>query len=214
MSGPLDIYKTQVRILWEWRGGPWALVKRLVDHAGRVGDRVLADRLAAAEHHRRPRPRPRSSPSSWSWPCSTRSSAQSSWRSSPPVADPDRRPRPGPPDRRLPDRAQRGPGRPRRRLRAGPGRLVRVRDHQHGPDRRSWASTAATRSTGCSSSGLLIKGSAPPERQARARHHPDRRARPPDPRRSDARRLGQHDGRAGSATAATSCRAGRRSCRR
>ena len=29
MSGPLDFYKMQVRILWEWRGGPWALVKRL-----------------------------------------------------------------------------------------------------------------------------------------------------------------------------------------
>ena len=29
MSGPLDFYQTQVRILWEWRGGPWALVKRL-----------------------------------------------------------------------------------------------------------------------------------------------------------------------------------------
>jgi len=26
----VDFYKTQIRILWEWRGGPWALVKRLV----------------------------------------------------------------------------------------------------------------------------------------------------------------------------------------
>jgi uncharacterized membrane protein YvlD (DUF360 family) len=29
MSNLIDFYKTQVRILWEWRGGPWALVKRL-----------------------------------------------------------------------------------------------------------------------------------------------------------------------------------------
>ncbi len=26
----IDFYKTQARVLWEWRGGPWALVKRLV----------------------------------------------------------------------------------------------------------------------------------------------------------------------------------------
>jgi uncharacterized membrane protein YvlD (DUF360 family) len=26
----LDLYKTQVRILWNWRGGPWALTKRIV----------------------------------------------------------------------------------------------------------------------------------------------------------------------------------------
>ena len=30
MSNLIDLYKTQVRILWEWRGGRWALVKRLV----------------------------------------------------------------------------------------------------------------------------------------------------------------------------------------
>ncbi len=30
MSGLLEFYKTQARVLWEWRGGPWALVKRLV----------------------------------------------------------------------------------------------------------------------------------------------------------------------------------------
>jgi uncharacterized membrane protein YvlD (DUF360 family) len=26
----LDLYKTQVRILWNWRGGPWALTKRIL----------------------------------------------------------------------------------------------------------------------------------------------------------------------------------------
>jgi uncharacterized membrane protein YvlD (DUF360 family) len=30
MQNLIDFYKTQVRILWEWRGGRWALVKRLV----------------------------------------------------------------------------------------------------------------------------------------------------------------------------------------
>jgi uncharacterized membrane protein YvlD (DUF360 family) len=30
MSNPIDFYKTQVRILWEWQGGPWALIKRLL----------------------------------------------------------------------------------------------------------------------------------------------------------------------------------------
>ncbi len=29
MQNVLDFYKTQVRILWEWRGGRWAMVKRL-----------------------------------------------------------------------------------------------------------------------------------------------------------------------------------------
>ena len=29
MRNLVDFYKTQVRILWEWRGGPWAMVKRL-----------------------------------------------------------------------------------------------------------------------------------------------------------------------------------------
>ncbi len=30
VSNLIDFYKTQFRILWEWQGGPWALVKRLV----------------------------------------------------------------------------------------------------------------------------------------------------------------------------------------
>ena len=30
MGSILDLYKTQVRILWNWRGGPWALTKRIV----------------------------------------------------------------------------------------------------------------------------------------------------------------------------------------
>ena len=25
----LDLYRTQLRVLWEWRGGPLALTKRL-----------------------------------------------------------------------------------------------------------------------------------------------------------------------------------------
>ena len=61
---------------------------------------------------------------------------------------------------------------------------------------------------------LMVQRSAGPYGQARPRDHPDRRPRPSDPGRPDARRLGQHDGRAWSATAPTSSRAGRRSCRR
>ena len=30
MSRIVDLYATQLRILWRWRGGPFALVKRLV----------------------------------------------------------------------------------------------------------------------------------------------------------------------------------------
>ena len=30
MGRLIDFYATQARILWEWRGGPWALFKRLV----------------------------------------------------------------------------------------------------------------------------------------------------------------------------------------
>ena len=30
MTDLLNLYKTQVRILWSWRGGPWALTKRIV----------------------------------------------------------------------------------------------------------------------------------------------------------------------------------------
>ena len=38
-----SIYATQVRILWEWRGGWWALLKRLAHHAaGRRPSRFLA----------------------------------------------------------------------------------------------------------------------------------------------------------------------------
>ena len=61
---------------------------------------------------------------------------------------------------------------------------------------------------------LMVKESDGPLGQAGPGDHPDRRPGPSDPGRPDARGLGQHDGRAWSATAATSCRAGRRSCRR
>ena len=44
---------------------------------------------------------------------------------------------------------------------------------------------------------LLVKRSTRSLGQARAGDHPDRRAGAPDPRRPDARRLGQHDGRPG-----------------
>ena len=30
MGSILDLYRTQVRILWNWRGGPWALTKRIL----------------------------------------------------------------------------------------------------------------------------------------------------------------------------------------
>ena len=44
---------------------------------------------------------------------------------------------------------------------------------------------------------LLLKRAAPRHGPAGPGHHPDRRPRPPDPRRPDPRRLGQHDGRLG-----------------
>ena len=45
---------------------------------------------------------------------------------------------------------------------------------------------------------LMVQRSAGAFGQARPRGHPDRRSRPPDPGRSDARRLRQHHGRDGS----------------
>jgi uncharacterized membrane protein YvlD (DUF360 family) len=30
MSGLIDFYRTQMRVLWEWRGGRWALIRRLL----------------------------------------------------------------------------------------------------------------------------------------------------------------------------------------
>ena len=30
MSRLIGFYGTQLRVLWEWRGGPWALVRRLI----------------------------------------------------------------------------------------------------------------------------------------------------------------------------------------
>ena len=39
----IDLYKTQLRVLWEWRGGPWALFKRLVHHPARVDGLVPGD---------------------------------------------------------------------------------------------------------------------------------------------------------------------------
>ena len=30
MSNLLDLYRTQISVLCEWRGGPWALIKRLI----------------------------------------------------------------------------------------------------------------------------------------------------------------------------------------
>ena len=70
---------------------------------------------------------------------------------------------------------------------------------------------------------LLLRGARPDaagqalgraDRQAGPGDHPDRRPGPSDPGRPDARRLGQHDGRSRPRWHATSCRAGRRSCRR
>ena len=50
------------------------------------------------------------------------------------------------------------------------------------------------RAAGPAAAGQAVDG---PLGQAGPGDHPDRRARPPDPRRPDARRLGQHDGRPG-----------------
>ena len=63
-------------------------------------------------------------------------------------------------------------------------------------------------------STMMAKRAAAAERQSGPRHRPDRRPRAPDPRRARAGRLRQRRSAAGSATGATSSRAGRRSCRR
>ena len=45
MSSPVDFYKAQVRILWEWQGGPWALVDSTV--AGIVAEGGTAAGIVA-----------------------------------------------------------------------------------------------------------------------------------------------------------------------
>ena len=103
MSRLLGFYGTQMRVLWEWRGGPVALFKRLADHARR-GDRLVpGDRLdpaadarrrlrrrgvrrhpdvAVQRHHPSGRPGPRGArlahPRRRSWSSSSRSSHSSS----------------------------------------------------------------------------------------------------------------------------------------
>ena len=48
------LYATQIKVLWEWRGGPKALLKRLVITLVVATIAFARDRLAAAEHHHRP----------------------------------------------------------------------------------------------------------------------------------------------------------------
>ena len=89
---------------------------------------------------------------------------------------------------------------------------IHLRDHQHGPngDPGHRQRRLLLRHAGPAAAGQALDGSLG---QAGARDHPDRRAGAPDPRRPDARRSVNtmaslvRDG-------ATSCRAGRRSCRR
>ena len=53
MSRLLGFYGTQLRVLWEWRGGPVALLKRLRHHPARGDGLVPRDRRAPAPDHRR-----------------------------------------------------------------------------------------------------------------------------------------------------------------
>ena len=67
MSRLVDFYTTQVRILWNWRGGPWALVKRLVITLLVSTVALLLTAGDPAGRHRRAGPSMPSSRSS-SWP--------------------------------------------------------------------------------------------------------------------------------------------------
>ena len=142
------LYTTQLRVLWEWRGGRKALLKRLLItlivstvaflatawllpgiHVDRLLDGVIVV-IAMALLNALVRPAVLAI-------VAPRSLILTAVR-----GDPD-------PDPRVPVRGQRGARRPHQRLLHGPRRLVRLRDHQHDHHRRSWASTAATRTTAC-----------------------------------------------------------------
>ena len=213
MSRLLGFYGTQVRVLWEWRGGRGRAVQAPRHHARRGDGLVPRDRLApAADAGRRLR-----SPAAFAVILIALFNAVIR-----PVilalAAPVSLilvggPRPRPPGRGVHRRRPVGAGRPCRCLRDGPRRVVHLRDHQHDPHRdpRGRQRRLVLRAPRPAPAGQALAG---PLGQAGPRDHPDRRPRPSDPGRPDARRLGQHDGQLGPRRHATSCRAGRRSCRR
>ena len=191
-----DLYSTQVRLLWEWRGGRRALLKRLVITLVVATISFAAHRLVAAGRQYGPA-------------CSTRSSSSSSWRSSTPSSG----------------RSCSRFVAPRSLILTAIMVLVlqvlvfmvaaNIVPGVHvggflpaliGSFVYAIINTVLTAILGVDSGGsfygllvqqLLVEGRRGQDRQARARDHPDRRPRPPDPGRADARRLGQHDGRLG-----------------
>ena len=212
MGKILDLYRTQIDVLWNWSGGRVALVKRLlitlvvatiafaataallrsvtVDSVAAAFAAVVlmalfnaVIRVGGAGPHR------------------------------PVLAGRDRDPRARVPGARVPARASVVPG---VHLSGVLSALVASLVY-------AAINTVLTAILGIDQSdsyygrlmqAMLVRTSAPEDGPAGPRHHPDRRPRPPDPRRADPRRLGQHDGRLGARQAATSSRAGRRSCRR
>jgi hypothetical protein len=50
--GIIDFYRTQLRIMWQWKSGPWALVWRFVLHVETLARRARHQQLA---HQRRRR---------------------------------------------------------------------------------------------------------------------------------------------------------------
>ena len=141
MSSLIDFYTTQARVLWEWRGGPWALIKRLVitllvstislvltawimpgvniARFARRSDRRDAD-------GRRQRHHPAGAPGG----------------GGPSIPHPDGGPRHRLPGHHLPRRRAVGAGRGSRRLHYGLHRIVHLRGLQHradrDPRRRPW----------------------------------------------------------------------------
>ena len=192
----VDFYRTQIRILWEWRGGRRRPAQAPGHHPARLDLRADRDRRAScpgvtigrlvdAVDRGHPdgavqRARPPGAPGP----------------RRPALAHPDRGPGPRPPGRHVPDHRAAGARRPRRRLPLGADRLVRLRRHQHradvDPGRRPRRVVLRPPDP-----DLLAKQATRGIRQARPRDHPDRRARAPDPGGRIRAGLGQHDGQLG-----------------
>ncbi len=191
MSRLVDFYATQVRILWNWRGGPWALFKRLVitllvsTIALLVTAGILpgitvgrpARRGRRGHHHGDLQRRDPTGPAD-----ARRAD----------LADPAGDPRPHRPGRDVPVHRAAGRWRGRRRVLRRAHRIVHLRRREHGPD---LAPRGRSRRVVLRPAGLEHDGQARPGRevgQAGSGHHPDRRAGPSDPRRARPRRVGQH----------------------
>ena len=207
-----DFYATQIRVLWEWRGGRVALLKRLILvlvvatvsflATAWLMPRLTVDGFVERRPRRHPhRPVQRGRPAS---PARFRGAC---------LARPGRRPGACHPGRHVRRRRAMGAGRPCRRLRDCADRVLRVRDHQHDPDGHPRRRP-----------GRILLRPARPAAPRRALEG----ALPTSPAWSSSRSTGwpirswpagcapgrSTRWRAWSATAVTSCRAGRRSCRR